>query len=181
MIPLIPIAMQLAQFAPGIIKLLTGSDKAEEVAGKVVDVAKVITGTSDPVAAVAAIQANPEKAMEFQLAMGAQQIELEKIYLADVQNSRSMQVAALAQEDVFSKRFVYYFAAAWSIFAMTYFTAVTFVNIESDGGQRVADTILGVLITSVIGVMFGFFYGSTKGSEAKSALLAHTTQVEPPK
>ena len=175
MIPLIPLAMQLAQFAPGIIKLLTGSDKAEEVAGKVVDVAQAITGTSDPAVAVAAIRADPQKAMEFQLAISAQQLELERIYLADVQSARTMQIAALTQEDIFSKRFVYYFAAAWSVFAMSYFTAVTFVNIESDGGQRVADTILGVLITSVIGVMFGFFYGSTKGGEAKSALLAQST------
>ena len=39
MAPLIPIAMQLAQYVPGIIKLL-GGDKAGEVAGKVVDVAR---------------------------------------------------------------------------------------------------------------------------------------------
>ena len=92
MIPLIPIAMQLAQFAPGIIKLLTGSDKAEEVAGKVIDVAKVITGANDPVEAVAAIQANPEKAMEFQLAMGAQKMEFERIYLLDTQDARARDV-----------------------------------------------------------------------------------------
>lgn len=178
MIPLIPIAMQLAQFAPGIIKLLTGSDKAEEVAGKVVDVAKAITGTSDGPAAVAAIQADPQKMLDFQLAFGAQQMEWERMYLADVQNARSMQIAALTQEDKFSKRFVYYFAMAWSLFAMTYFTAVTFIDITTEGGQRVADTILGVLISSVVGGIFAFFYGSTKGSEAKSALLAHSTPTD---
>ncbi len=178
MIPLIPIAMQLAQFAPGIIKLLSGSDKAEEVASKVIDVAKAITGTDSGPAAVAAIQADPQKMLDFQLAVGAQKIEWERMYLVDVQNARSMQVAALTQDDKFSKRFVYYFASAWSLFAMTYFTAVTFIDIAAEGGQRVADTILGVLITSVIGVMFGFFYGSTKGSEAKSALLAQAAPLE---
>jgi hypothetical protein len=177
MIPLIPIAMQLAQFAPGIIKLLSGSDKAEEVASKVIDVAKVITGTGSGAAAVAAIQADPQKMLDFQLAFGSQQMEWERMYLVDVQNSRSMQIAALTQEDKFSKRFVYYFAMAWSLFAMTYFTAVTFIDITTEGGQRVADTILGVLISSVVGGIFAFFYGSTKGSEAKSALLA---QAPPP-
>lgn len=176
MIPLVPIAMQLAQFAPSIIKLLSGSDKAQEVAGKVVDLAKVITGTDDGPAAVAVIQTDPQKMLEFQLAVSAQQMEWERMYLADVQNARAMQVTALTQDDKFSKRFVYYFASAWSVFAMSYFTAVTFIDITTAGGQRVADTILGVLITSVIGVMFGFFYGSTKGSEAKSALLANSTQ-----
>ena len=178
MIPLIPIAMQLAQFAPSLIKLLSGSDKAEEVASKVIDVAKAITGTDDGAAAVAAIQADPQKMLEFQLAVSAQKIEWERMYLADVQNARAMQVAALTQDDIFSKRFVYYFASAWSLFAMAYFTAVTFIDIAAEGGQRVADTILGVLITSVIGVMFGFFYGSTKGSEAKSAMLAQAAPVD---
>jgi hypothetical protein len=180
MIPLIPLAMQLAQFAPGIIRLLTGSDKAEEVAGKVIDVAKVITGTDDGPAAVAAIQADPQKMLDFQLAYSAQKIEWERIYLADVQNSRSMQISALTQEDKFSKRFVYYFAMAWSLFAMVYFTAVTFIEINTEGGQRVADTILGVLISSVVGGIFAFFYGSNKGSEAKSALLALAAPPETP-
>lgn len=178
MIPLIPIAMQLAQFAPGLIRLLSGSDKAEEVASKVIDVAKAITGTDSGTAAVAAIQADPQKMLDFQLAVSAQKIEWEQMYLADVQNARAMQVAALTQDDIFSKRFVYYFASAWSLFAMAYFTAVTFIDIAAEGGQRVADTILGVLITSVIGVMFGFFYGSTKGSEAKSAMLAQATPLD---
>lgn len=91
-LPLIPIAMQLAQFAPGIIKLLTGSGKAEEVAGKVVDVARAVTGIDDPKFAVQAIQADPAKAMEFQLAMTDKQIDLEKAYLADVQSARSRDV-----------------------------------------------------------------------------------------
>lgn len=85
----ITIAMGLAQFAPGIIKLLTGSDKAGEVAGKVIDVAKAVTGTPDPQVAVATIQADPSKVLEFQQAMGAQQGELEKAYLADRSDARS--------------------------------------------------------------------------------------------
>lgn len=171
MVPLIPIAMQLAQFAPGIIKLLTGSDKAEEVAGKVVDVAKAVTGMSDAPAVVAAIQMDPAKAMEFHLAFAAHQGDLEKTYLADVQNARAMQVAALSQEDLFSKRFVYYFAAAWSLFSMVYFMAVTFWP-PTDAGQRIADTILGVLIASVIGVMFAYFYGTTRASKAKDDTIS---------
>lgn len=178
MIPLIPIAMQLAQFAPSIIKLLSGSDKAEEVAGKVVEVAQAMTGTSTPQAAVAAMQADPQKMLDFQLAVSAQQMEWERMYLVDVQSARSLQISALTQEDKFSKRFVYYFAMAWSLFAMVYFTAVTFIEINTEGGQRVADTILGVLISSVVGGIFAFFYGSTKGSEAKSALLAQAAPVD---
>jgi hypothetical protein len=73
---LIPLAMELGQFVPGILKLLTGSDKVEEIAGKVVDVARAVTGIDDPKFAVEAIQADPAKMMEFQLAMGAQQADV---------------------------------------------------------------------------------------------------------
>jgi hypothetical protein len=89
---LIPIAMQLAQYAPSIIKLLTGSDKAAEVAGAVVGVAQAVTGTSSPQEALAAIQADPQKVLDFQQAMAAQQIDLEKAYLADRQDARDRDV-----------------------------------------------------------------------------------------
>ena len=76
-----------------------------------------------------------------------------------------MQVAALSQDDLFSKRFVYYFAA-WSLFSMIYFIAVTFWPPPTDG-LRIADTILGVLLASVIGVMFAYFYGTTRGQQGE--------------
>lgn len=167
----ISIAMALAQFAPSLIQYFTGSDKAATVAQQVVGIAQTVTGTSTPAAALATVQADPKAAMDFQIAVLASENELNKAYLLDVQSAREMQIAALAQDDKFSKRFVYLFAAAWSIFAMAYFFCVTFIYID-EGGRRVADTILGVLITSVVGGLFGFFYGSTKGSEAKSAILA---------
>lgn len=169
----ITIAMGLAQFAPGIIKLLSGSDRAADVAAHVVGVAQAITGAPDGPAALQALQADPGKVLDFQQAMAAQQIDLEKAYLADRADARHMQETALAQEDLFSKRFVYFFSAAWSAFAMVYFFAVTFVKVEA-AGQRVADTILGVLIATVLGSMMAYFYGTTKNSMEKTRLLAQS-------
>ena len=169
--PLIPIAMALAQFAPEIIKLLTGSDKAEDVAEQVVGIAQTITGTSDGEAALAAIKADPNKVLEFQQAMADRQADLEKSYLLDIQNARQMQIAALSQDDLFSKRFVYYFAIFWSVFSMAFFTAVTFLPIQGFG-QRIADTILGVLVSTIITGIFHYMYGSTRGSAAKTEMIA---------
>jgi hypothetical protein len=45
-------------------------------------------------------------------------------------------------------------------------------------GQRVADTILGVLITSVVGVMFAYFYGTTKNSMEKTRMLAQSVPAK---
>ncbi|HDR9062180.1 TPA: hypothetical protein QDB03_003815 [Burkholderia vietnamiensis] len=80
--PLIPIAMALAQFAPMIAGWLGGS-KAEDVATKVVGVAQAVTGQSAPDAALAALQADPNLAMQFQIAVLEQQAQLAQI-AADV-------------------------------------------------------------------------------------------------
>ena len=83
--PLIPIAMALAQFAPMIAGWLGGS-KAEDVATKVVGVAQAVTGQSAPDAALAALQADPDLALQFQKAVIEQQAQLAQI-VADVQKS----------------------------------------------------------------------------------------------
>ncbi|HDR9075875.1 3TM-type holin [Burkholderia vietnamiensis] len=80
--PLIPIAMELAQFAPMIAGWLGGS-KAEDVAAKVVGVAQAVTGQSAPDAALAALQADPNLALQFQKAVLEQQAQLAQI-AADV-------------------------------------------------------------------------------------------------
>lgn len=170
MLPLIPVALALAeQFAPTLVKYMTGSDAAGAVAAKVVDIAGIVTGGApDP---VTVLNADPVKALEFQKALMENETELVRLHLAEVQDARKMQIAALGQDDLFSKRFVYYFAAIWSLFAMVYFLGVTFIPIPPEN-QQSANTILGVLIASVVGVMFAYFYGSTRGGTEKSRLLA---------
>ena len=55
---------------------------------------------------------------------------------------------------------------------------VTFFPPPSDG-QRIADTILGVLIASVIGVMFAYFYGSHRASKTKDDTINKLSSGEP--
>lgn len=50
-----------------------GCDKAADVAGKVIDVAKAVTGASSGETALATLQADPNKLLEFRIAVGAQQ------------------------------------------------------------------------------------------------------------
>jgi hypothetical protein len=162
----ISIALALAEYAPQLIKWVTGNDKAEKVAAVAVDVAKKVTGATTGDGALELIKADPKLAAEFADKVAEREADLEKAYLADMDSARRMQIAALAQSDVFSKRFVYYFACAWSAFAMLYFSFVTFGHV-SQSGQRMADTILGVLIGTVITGFFNFFYGSSARSREK--------------
>jgi len=64
-LPLLPLAMSLAQYAPKLVGWLAG-DKAEDTAEKVVDIAKTVTGFQDPQQAVEAIKQDPELQLKFQ-------------------------------------------------------------------------------------------------------------------
>jgi len=85
-------------------------------------------------------------------------------------NARAMQMQALQQDDVFSKRFTYYLASFWSIITTIYIFCITFINIPLTN-VRFSDTILGFLLGSVIATLINFFFGSSKTSQQKTELL----------
>lgn len=165
-----PITLSLISLAPSLIKWISGNDTAEKVTSIAVDVAKKVAGVEDVGSAISALQADPKLAAEFADKIAEREADLTKAYLADIDSARKMQMAALQQDDIFSKRFVYYFALAWSGFSMLYFTFVTFGTIPASG-QRMADTILGVLIGTVLTGFFGFFYGSSARSHQKDETI----------
>ena len=109
---------------------------------------------------------SPETVANWKLA--AQQHEKELIQMAygDTANARNMQVEALRQDDLFSKRFIYIFATFWSIFAASYIGFITFGTIP-ENNQRFADTILGFLLGTVVATILQFFFGSSMGSKEK--------------
>lgn len=96
--------------------------------------------------------------------------EKEAMYLADVQNARAMQVAALNQKDLFSKRFLYYLAGTSILIGFIYVFLITFLEVPQ-ANQRFADTILGVVISTVFGLIYNFFFGSSQGSQVKTHLI----------
>ncbi len=96
--------------------------------------------------------------------------DLEKTYLADTDSARKMQVAALQQDDVFSKRFVYYFSIVWSLFGMAFMLVVTLVEIPKDNVNTV-NVILGFLLGTAISSIFSFFLGTSRSSQAKDATI----------
>jgi hypothetical protein len=129
-------------------------------------------GVADSVEAVAkAIAGDPDAALKL-AEIDLKQFELEN---EDRASAREMQIAALQQEDWFAKNFLYIFTSVWSIFAMVYFAFVTFGTV-ADSGIRMADTILGVLIGTVLTGFFNFFFGSSKGSKDKTDALMRATK-----
>ena len=124
-------------------------------------------GVTDSVEAVAkAIAGDPQAAQK----LTDLELEYAKLDAADRDSARKMQIVALQQENWFAKNFLYLFTSLWSLFAMIYFSFVTFGTI-ADSGIRMADTILGVLIGTVLTGFFNFFFGSSKGSKDKTDAL----------
>ena len=86
-------------------------------------------------------------------------------------DARAMQVAALQQDDKFSKRFVMYLATFWSLTAVAYIFFITFVEIPQ-ANVRFADTVLGTVLGTVVATTINFFFGSSASSKEKNEVLA---------
>jgi hypothetical protein len=152
----------LKNVAPGLATIVAGP-----LGGMAVKAMAEKLGVEDTVEAVTqAIQADPEAALKL-AEIDLKQFEAE---VKDRDGARAMQIVALQQDDWFAKNFLYIFTSVWSIFAMAYFTFVTFGTVP-EGGVRMADTILGVLIGTVLTGFFNFFFGSSKSSKDKTEAL----------
>ena len=173
MVPLIPVAMALAQFAPGIIKLLTGSERAEEVASQVVGIAQTVTGTSNPEEALATIKADPNKVLEFQQAMSAQQVDLEKAYLADVADARHRDVE-LAQAGIRNHR-ANVLAASALLLVVGCLVVVVWQSDANDFVKATVTLILGRAL-GWVEQLFSFEFGSTRANKAKDDTINKLTR-----
>lgn len=110
---------------------------------------------------------SPEKLAEVQMASQKhEEFKIEQAY-KDTADARDMQKVALQQNDLFSKRFVYYLAIFWSLFAALYIGMITFVGIPVES-VRFADTILGFLLGTIIATIMQFFFGSSQSSKTKT-------------
>lgn len=97
-------------------------------------------------------------------------IEELQAYMADTANARSMQKEAIKSDDPFVRRFIYYYAIFWSVCSASYIGFITFGDIPEQN-VRFADTILGFILGTLVATIVQFFYGSSKGSQDKTAAL----------
>lgn len=87
----------------------------------------------------------------------------------DIADARQMQTAALNQDDLFSKRFVYVFASFLALMACIYIGVITFGTIPADN-VRFADTCLGFVLGSLLAPVVSFFFGTSINSRAKTVM-----------
>ena len=92
---------------------------------------------------------------------------LEVEYVKDVQSARVMQQSALQQEDIFSKRFVYYLSIGLIGAALLFDFTLFFANIPDDNRDMI-NMALGTLNSLGFASVVSFFLGSSKSSAVKS-------------
>lgn len=171
----ISIAFGLAQFAPQIIKWITGSDKAAEAAEKVVDIAEAVTKEHGP-HALEALKADPSMVLQFRQAVMASEADLDKAYLADRADARKRDVAYV-QAGRTNKRAN--FMVAMDAIGLIVCLLVLAFYADNLRGEAIA---LISTVASIFGLCLRdahqFEFGSSRGSQEKTELLARPPGVK---
>lgn len=150
-------AMALAQFAPQIVRWITKSDKAADVAQKAVDVATAVTGKPTPDAAIAALQADPNLVLKYRQAVLDQEVEFERIAVsaAEAVNTTMRAEAASERWPQYSWRPAIGFSVAFAVAGAvaTVFMAYWLAVFRSDAS--LLQHLPGILaaIAGIIGVV----------------------------
>lgn len=91
-LPLLPIALGLAQYAPSLMRFFGAGEKSAAVVERVVQVAQQVTGTATPQEALEAVRANAQFQRDFALRALDLDAQLEQAYLADRGNARARDI-----------------------------------------------------------------------------------------
>lgn len=168
----ISIAFGLAQFAPQIIKWITGSDKAAEAAGQVVDIAQTVTGRKGQ-EALEALKADPALVLQFRQAVMAVEVELDKAYLADRADARKRDTKFL---EVGRRN---YRADFMFVLAVAVTCGLVWVVWKDPGINEYVKGIFTLVLGRFLGYLdniYSFEFGSTRSSKAKDAAIENLTR-----
>lgn len=120
------------------------------------------------------IDRDPDITAEQKAAIMHQVQEFEKellaMEMADRQNARAMQVAALQQEDVFSKRYLYYLSS-FVVMAATGFGVMLFFVEFPEENRRLVEMFADIYLFAGALMVLQFYFGSSKGSHDKGKML----------
>ena len=160
--------MGLAQFAPSIIRWVTGSDKAGEAAEAVVNVAKAVTGKSDGEGALEALKADPALVMQFRDNLSAREADLDKAYLVDRQDARKRDTAMIQAGRYNWRSDILALLAVGGLVL-----SVWFIARDSDMPERAVNAIMFVagVLASAVRDVYGFEFGSSRSSRSKDETI----------
>lgn len=169
----ITIAMGLANFAPQIIKWVSGSARAAEAASDVVELAKRVTGTDTGEDALRAIKADPAAALQFRQFIIQSEADLDKAYLADMQDARKRDAGFVAagQRN--------YRADAMFVLAVAVICGLVWLIWRDPSINEFMKGIVTLVLGRFLGYLdniYNFEFGSTRGSQRKDATIDNLTR-----
>lgn len=142
----ISIALGIASFAAPRLAKWLGGDKAETVANQVVGLAQAVTGKDNAQAALAALQADPEKLIEFQRQAGELEVRLYEEETKRLQAVNETIRAEAASSDKYVRRwrptFGYIMAATWALQIVGTVAGLVYVVFTHPGNA--ADILTGI-------------------------------------
>ena len=110
------------------------------------------------------------KLAEIQMAAMKHAECMAELDLKNTQDAREMQEKAMENADPLVRRFVYMFAAYWSVFATGYIVLITIAEIP-EKNIRFVDVVLGFILGTVVATILNFFFGSSQSSKEKTKEL----------
>lgn len=156
----------VSRFAPGLVRRIAG-ERAGEVVESVLGIGQALTGSRDPEAIQAALEADAAKAHEFRMQTAELEVELEKAYLADRQDARDMRLklAELGKTDWMM------YAVGGVVIAGFVATVLAAFFASLTPEQRYMVFSLAGLLGGMAGQVVSYFFGSSRGSAEKTRLM----------
>lgn len=167
-LPIVPIALALAQFAPTVLRYFGVGDESVGVADKVAEVAQVVSGTKTPQDALAAITASQDLQNKFRLAIVENETELLRIYMADRDSARR-------RDETIIKSGRWNWRADFLAFLAVggLMLSVWLIARDATLPERAVNAIMFVagVLASAVRDVYGFEFGTSRGSEQKQATI----------
>lgn len=167
--PLMAAAMGLAEFAPSIMRWLSG-DTPQKVAQDVVERAKRVTKTNDVTQAIAALRADPDMLIEFQKSILHYEAELELAFLADRQTARNRDIEFIKTGKRNTRGDVMVLSAALGLIFCLLVLAYFSHDLPGEA-VGILSTIAGIF-GSCLKDAYAFEFGSSRGSKDKDSAVA---------
>lgn len=176
-LPLIPLALALAQFAPSVMRFFGAGEASTAVAQQVVDIAQTVSGATTPQEALEAIRANAQLQAAFQQRVLELDHELERAYLADRQDARKRDVDVRRLTGGSNTRADVMVAGAVLGLIACLASLIWFRQGLPGEVVGIVSTIAGIF-GACLRDAFQFEFGSSRGSRDKDDILANLTTTK---
>ena len=166
---LMSLASALADLVPGMTKWFSNDPKKSkhnhEIAKKVIDIAKKVTGSGDATHALRLLESDPEALFNFQREIQDMERDLERAYLQDRQDARYRDMAFVVNKKSNTRADIMVVAAAVGLLSCLISLALFRSNLPGEA-VGIISTIAGIF-GSCLKDAYSFEFGSSRGSKVK--------------